>query len=185
MNKTEASLILRVRNENDSNSLQKLIKRYRPMIESLFQQYYIHGYDRNDWYQEAFIVFHETCVIFNGDNGSQFGSFFKMRFKNHIIDIVRRENTYKRQANQNAHSFEVYLVENHQAFVSNHHTKMVDLVNGLEDYFNDLSHREILAIRYLLGQIELSEACKRANCTEEQMIRAISRCKTKIKDRLR
>ncbi|MFC6322895.1 sigma-70 family RNA polymerase sigma factor [Companilactobacillus baiquanensis] len=185
MNKTETNLILRVKNENDSNSLQKLIKRYRPMIENLFQQYYIHGYDRNDWYQEAFIVCHKTCLIFNGNNGSQFGSFFKMRFKNHIIDIVRRENTFKRQANQNANSFEVYLVENNQSFITNQNAKMVDLVNGLDDYFNDLSHREALALRYLLGKIKFSEACEKAKCTKEQMVRATSRCKTKIKDRLR
>lgn len=182
MNKTETNLILRVKYENDSHSLQKLIKRYRPMIENLFRQYYVHGYDHNDWYQEAFIVCHKTCLIFNGSNGSQFGSFFKMRFKNHIIDIVRKENTHKRQANQNANSFEVYLVEDNQDFISSHHIKMIDLVNGLDEYFDDLSHREAIALRYLLGKITFEEACKKANCSKEQMVRATSRCKTKIKD---
>jgi len=184
MNISETDLISMVKRGNDSDSLQKLIKRYKPMIENLFQQYYIHGYDRNDWYQEAFIVCHETCMIFNGSNGSQFGSFFKMRFKNHIIDIVRRENTDKRQANQNTHSFEVYLVEDHQSFISNQHTKMVDLVNCLEGYFNDLSHREALALQFLLGKIGLEDACVSAQCSKEQMVRATSRCKTKIKSQL-
>jgi hypothetical protein len=50
---TKESLWIRLVKENDdSHALEKLVKRYRPMIDNMYLQYYIVGYDRNDWYQE-------------------------------------------------------------------------------------------------------------------------------------
>jgi Sigma-70 region 2. len=96
---TKESLWIRLVKENDdSHALEKLVKRYRPMIDNMYLQYYIVGYDRNDWYQEAFLVCYQTCVLYDGQAGSKFGSFFKMKFKNHVIDIIRRENAVKRRA---------------------------------------------------------------------------------------
>ncbi|GAB5057136.1 hypothetical protein COSHB9_15240 [Companilactobacillus alimentarius] len=50
-----------VKEKNDSTALNNLVKRYRPMIDNMYIQYFIDGYDRKDWYQEAFIVCYNTC----------------------------------------------------------------------------------------------------------------------------
>ena len=62
----ESLWIEQVRTNRDSPALDKLVKKYHPMIDNLAKHYYIVGFDREDWYQEAFIICYETCQIFDG-----------------------------------------------------------------------------------------------------------------------
>lgn len=52
----EHDLITRVRDYNDSDALQQLVRKYQPMVDRMFKMYWLNGYDRNDWYQESYIV---------------------------------------------------------------------------------------------------------------------------------
>lgn len=183
MKATEANLVKRVKIENDSEALEILVRRYRPMVDNLFQQYHINGYDRDDWYQEAFIICHQTCLLYNGDSGSKFGSFFKMRFKNHIIDIIRKENTFKRQANQIAGSLDMELIDKTpEEFVSDHQIKMSDIMNDIDKCIDSLSRLEAIALLFLLGELSLELACLYGRCDSKRILRAVDRCKIKFRN---
>ncbi|WP_334329042.1 sigma-70 family RNA polymerase sigma factor [Companilactobacillus sp. HBUAS59699] len=180
MNNVELALINLVKEDANSLALESLVERYRPMIDNLYFQYKIGLYDKNDWYQEALIVCYATCQIFDGTSGSKFGSFYKLKFKNHIIDIVRRENTVKRQANQLACSYEQIITdENPTEFVKNH-AHLLDTSSHLQQAVQELSKLELIALQFLLGEIKIHIACEMAMCDVRQIHRAASRCKDKF-----
>ncbi|KRK79794.1 hypothetical protein FD03_GL000496 [Companilactobacillus nodensis DSM 19682 = JCM 14932 = NBRC 107160] len=180
MNDLEIKLIKSVKEDKDSPALKSLVDRYRPMIENMYGQYKIGLYDQNDWYQEALIICYATCSIFDGASGSKFGSFFKLKFKNHIIDIVRKENTVKRQANQLACSYEQIInEENSDEFVRNY-VHLLDTSSRLEQAVAELSKLELIALQFLLGEIKMQMACDIAMCDSRQLNRAINRCRLKI-----
>ncbi|WP_125761723.1 hypothetical protein [Companilactobacillus hulinensis] len=179
MNSFEIELIRLVKEKNDT-ALESLVDRYRPMIDNLYFQYKIGLYDRNDWYQEALMVCYATCLIFDGASGSKFGSFFKLKFKNHIIDIVRRENTFKRQANQFACSYEKIIADDNSTEFIQNYVHLLDTSSYLEEAISDLSKLELVALQFLLGELKLQIACDIGGCNSKQLNRAANRCRMKI-----
>ncbi|WP_164509443.1 sigma-70 family RNA polymerase sigma factor [Companilactobacillus jidongensis] len=184
MNNLELALIKLVKEDANSIALESLVERYRPMIDNMYFQYKIGLYDQNDWYQEALIVCYATCKIFDGASGSKFGSFFKLKFKNHIIDIVRRENTVKRQANQLACSYEQVIIdESPNEFIKNY-VHLLDTSSYLEQAVEDLSKLELIALQFLLGELKIHIACELAMCDTRQLHRAANRCRLKIMEHM-
>lgn len=183
----ENRLISLVRENGDSEALQKLIRKYQPMIDNMFKMYWISGYDRNDWYQESYIVCYETCLKFDDSQGSKFANFFKMRFNNHIISLIRAQSAVKRQANNEVCSFEEILaVDNNLLdFLHKPTPKMTDLIDNFEILIKELSDMELAAFQVIMGQITVEQACEKLSCSDRQLLRASSRCKTKIKKKMK
>ncbi|APX71100.1 sigma-70 family RNA polymerase sigma factor [Companilactobacillus allii] len=179
MNTFEVELIELVKEKNNE-ALESLVQRYKPMIDNMYFQYKIGLYDRNDWYQEALLVCYSTCQIFDGASGSKFGSFFKLKFKNHIIDIVRRENTFKRQANQFACSYELLIESNDPAEFIQNYVHLLNTSSYLEEAISELSALELVALQFLLGEVKLQIACEIGSCNSNQLNRAASRCRMKM-----
>ena len=182
--KREALLIELIKENDDSTALNKLVKRYRPMIDSMYNKYFIDGYDRNDWYQEAFIVCYQTCKLYDGTAGSKFGSFFKLKFQNHIIDIIRRENAIKRKANIHAESYDTLVVSGHADDLIIENNDSLEFSNHVEKVLEGLSSLELLSFQVILGKTSMNEACLSARCDTKQIMRAVHRCKLKIKSRI-
>lgn len=170
-----------IREKDDSIALDRLVRRYRPMIDNMYIKYFIDGYDRNDWYQEAFLVCYQTCKLFDGNSASKFGSFFKLKFQNHIIDIIRRENAIKRKANQGTESYDKLLDKGKFDDKVAEDNDSIDVSNQLEKIITKMSGIELVAFQFLLGKVSLHEACTEARCDIKQIVQAANRCKKKIK----
>lgn len=165
--------IERIRTIGDSPALGKLVEQYHPMIDNLARHYYIVGFDRDDWYQEAFITCFETCRIFDGASGSKFGSFFKMRFERRIIDLVRRENASKRKINGMTEPLEVH--PNQQPVDG--HNYLVEEKDKIESIAEKLSALELTALQFIFGKITMDQACTKESCTPQKIKSAIYRIK--------
>ncbi|HIY92105.1 sigma-70 family RNA polymerase sigma factor [Companilactobacillus sp. HBUAS56275] len=170
-----------IKEHDDSIALDRLVRRYRPMIDNMYTSYFIEGYDRNDWYQEAFLVCYQTCKLFDGNSGSKFGSFFKLKFQNHIIDIIRRENAVKRKANHGTESYDELLDNGKFDDKIAENNDCVDMTNELEKIMTRMSNIELVAFQFLLGKLSMYDACLKARCNMKQIIQATNRCKKKIK----
>lgn len=179
MNSFEIELIKLVKEKNNE-ALESLVDRYKPMIDNMYFQYKIGIFDRNDWYQEALLVCYSTCQIFDGASGSKFGSFFKLKFKNHIIDIVRSENTFKRQANQLACSYELIMDGDNPAEFIQNYVHLLNTSKHLEEAISELSSLELIALQFLLGEIKMKIACEIGSCNSKQLNRAVNRCRMKM-----
>ncbi|MQS44841.1 sigma-70 family RNA polymerase sigma factor [Companilactobacillus mishanensis] len=186
INTNELSMIQLVRENDDSAALQSLMKKYRPIVDNFYKIYWIEGYDRNDWYQEAYIVCHQTCKIYDGDHGSKFANFFKMRFNNHIVSIIRAQRAIKRRANSETQSFESIMEKNENMFefLTRPAPKMLDIVTHVETIISELSDLELIAFRVILGETTVEDACLRQQCDIGKLLRASSRCKNKIRRQL-
>lgn len=60
----QAVLIELARN-GDEDALIKLYRQYQPVVQNLRKQYFLGGFDEQDWQQEGFIVFHKCIKIFD------------------------------------------------------------------------------------------------------------------------
>ncbi|WP_119317398.1 sigma-70 family RNA polymerase sigma factor [Companilactobacillus formosensis] len=169
----ESLWIEQVRTNRDSPALDKLVKKYHPMIDNLAKHYYIVGFDREDWYQEAFITCYETCQIFDGTSGSRFGSFFKMKFERRVIDLIRRENASKRKINGMTEPLEVH--PNQQPIDG--HRYLIEVKDQVEILTKSMSKLELTAMQFILGKITMEQACKKESCTPKKIQNAIYRLK--------
>ena len=177
-NKVEEQLwIHRVKIDGDSVALNNLVKKYQPMIENAYKHYYVKSYDRDDWYQEAMLVCYQSCRLFDGTTGSKFGSFYKMKFKHHIIDLIRRENANKRKIN----GFTEELKSHHYNMITAPSYKLaVELVDHIKKITGDLTTLELLALRFVFGEITLDEGCNLANCNVQKFRRTVHNLKKRI-----
>ncbi|AUI72682.1 hypothetical protein COSHB9_15250 [Companilactobacillus alimentarius] len=121
--------------------------------------------------------------VYNGKNGSKFGSFFKLKFQNHIIDIIRRENAIKRKANHCPESYD-NLASNGKLNdrIVDDSEDAVDISNQFEKIMAKMSCLELIAFQFLLGKITKEDACESAKCDMKQILRAVRRCKNKLKN---
>lgn len=183
----EAELIKNVCNEGCSVSLEKLVKKYAPMIELTRKNFQLNLYERDDWFQEARIVCHKTCLLFDGSQGSKFGCFFKMRFHNHATNLLRSQMTYKRRSNHNTVSWnklEDFDPEFFEALLTSEFNVGHDidfLSLEIDQYLQELTTIERQAYQVLLGEVSIEQACLNSDCDKRKMNRAIIRCKQKLK----
>lgn len=177
-NEEEAVWIEQVRSNHDSNALSCLINKYRPMIDNMRAHYYIKSLDRNDWYQEAFWICYQTCNLFDGTTGSKFGSFFKMKFKHRVIDIIRKENSQKRKLNNIAEPLE--KIDTKRLTIPSHRNQ-IELFDTLNYLAKKMTKTEIVALRYAMGHLSLRQACEQAQTDERQIRQAVYSCHRKIK----
>ncbi|UQS82409.1 hypothetical protein MOO45_01595 [Bombilactobacillus folatiphilus] len=148
--KQELTWVKAVREQNDSAALEKLFYKYLPLIENTRRRYQLRLFDQDDWRQEARIVCVETCRRFNEQQGSKFGSFYKLRLQNHWTNLLRQQLAVKRQTNTQAVSMEALKQAN------------PDLENDLQaDYNVNASKNEIEFLfqdfRKLLEHLSLVE----------------------------
>ncbi|MGR3741365.1 hypothetical protein [Companilactobacillus sp. DQM5] len=177
----DLELVNLVKYQNSSEALKKLFNKFLPITEGIISMYYIRNFDRNDWIQEAYIVCHETCFRFNGEQGSKFGNFYKMRLANHAKSLLRRELALKRKINKEASSFETSIIEDsfEGGFVGANHTVIYNHeIFDLDDFMGGLTKIETEVFKMLLGYKKANEI--KANKRQIQL--AQTNCKKKLLD---
>jgi RNA polymerase sporulation-specific sigma factor len=177
----EAEWIKQVKLYRDSDALNLLVQKYRPMIDNLYGQYFIEGFERSDWYQEAYSVCFVTCLNYDGSNGSKFGSFYKMRFTNHMIDLIRKENAAKRKANQQTTSIETVVRSGKLDKLKVPEDNSVELISEIKKVIPKFSHLELIGFQVELGGISAEAVRKKTKLEKQKLKRAIARCKSKLR----
>lgn len=78
----------------------KIVKKYTSYINAVCRRYYIVGGTSEDLFQEGVIGILQACKNYNGDNlfEDRFDPFVKMCIKRQIIDALKKANTQKNKA---------------------------------------------------------------------------------------
>ena len=177
---TEQLWIECVKENNDSSALVNLVEKYQPMVNNLRSQFFINNYEANDWYQDALLVCYQTCLIFDGNSGSKFGSFFKLRFKNYIVDCIRRDNAHKRRANIGTKPLEsVPLAEQADVGAINDSSRII-IQKQLQEVLVEFSELELLAFQYLIGKLSKEDLQKQTKYDMKKIDSAIYRAQAKL-----
>ncbi|BDR56440.1 sigma-70 family RNA polymerase sigma factor [Xylocopilactobacillus apis] len=92
--------IVKSSDKNNDDAFCELFNYFKPLIRSLQLIYKIDDFDYDDWIQEGAIVCYKACISYNGSRGSRFASYYRLLLKNHIISLIRKQETAKRKINK-------------------------------------------------------------------------------------
>ena len=82
--------------------LKEIYDDVRNIVLRCYHDYHLHGWEQEDWEQEAFIILHLLIeshpeVI---EDGQKLYPYFKTKYKNYILDQLRKQESKKRKFNK-------------------------------------------------------------------------------------
>ena len=82
-----------------------LYSKVRGIVHKARKEYYIKLWDRDDWDQEGMLVLHELLSSHPSlvSDESRLYCYFKVKFRNHVKDVIRKQESQKRQFDRMAH----------------------------------------------------------------------------------
>ncbi|MCD2255425.1 sigma-70 family RNA polymerase sigma factor [Agrilactobacillus fermenti] len=171
-----------------SEALENLLEKYKPLIFAVMGRYHLHLYETDDWLQDARLECYLTCLKFDPNSGSRFGSFFKLRFENAVHSRIRRQLAKKRLADHQASSFEVLMEKPNVPYIASLQESTVRLEIPLTDYrtfAKRLSQVELQALLVILGRKTLTDIERSLHFSRETVKNAQQRVRKKFRQYLR
>ena len=86
--------------------LENNYQEVRAIVHKCRKEYYLHLWEKEDWDQEGMICLHELMENhpeFREKKNKQFYIYFKTKFRNRILDAVRKQESYKRKLDRQAY----------------------------------------------------------------------------------
>lgn len=167
-----------------------VVDRYLPLYKSCFNQIKVPNYDFEDYYQEGQIVMLEAIEMFDTTKQERFSGFYKLLYKNRIINLCRADQAYKRGGGIRELPLEYYNSRNQDEFsmldmIENHYhisaSDLLDLKEAHEVFLNSLSSLEHRVFLNYLKGASTKEIARQLDISETQVQSAHDRCKRKLK----
>lgn len=176
--------LVRQARAGDEDALSELMRRYKPLVVSIQQNYHLKCYEMGDWVQESYIVLWRIVHKFDIERTRTFGTYFKQALLNRRRDIRRGMMAKKRRLMVNVTSLNapdgwLDLVENY-AWRSPDDVVIVRqrVMMVLKKELSKLERGVILA---LVGGQTREEMMATFNLTKQQLHNATERVKRKIR----
>ncbi|MEJ6400215.1 sigma-70 family RNA polymerase sigma factor [Nicoliella lavandulae] len=178
----ETKLIREIQSGNE-DAIGTLFKKYIPVVNRIWNQYFINGMDKEDWHQESMIVLVKIVKNYDCDRGVSFGSFYRQALKNRFFDLIRRKNAKKRLPDKIVSSFDAYenyyseTVVDMKSFCPERRM----LVNEqVESFLDRLSMFETLVLLQMLRETGLKDLIEKEKYSKAKIINAVERCRRKF-----
>lgn len=86
-------------------NIESMYKEVRHITHRTRKEYYVHGWEAEDWDQEGMLSLYRLLEIqpHLSDNLPQLYVYYKTKFRNRIIDEVRKQTNDKRKLNMSAY----------------------------------------------------------------------------------
>ena len=110
---------------------KELYAKVRGIVLKCRREYYVHLWELSDWEQEGMLVLYQLVSRYPQlvESESQLYVYYKTKFRNHILDILRKQESQKRKLDRQAYEEvseighklslkELYLDESYQAQLS-------------------------------------------------------------------
>lgn len=179
--------LITVIKSGDYSPFEILFQRYTPLVKNVIKDYYILGYERDDFIQEARIVFNKTILFYDKTRGHTFGNYYKLNLKNHLFSLIRKDMAKKRRIEKISESLDS-LLENgfSPQYIQNYTSSMsfqeaLEVKESIPQYFESLSDFEHQVFIRYLRNIPREDIAKEFNCETVKVINALDRCKRKMK----
>lgn len=135
------------REKDWEKSFEELNSYIIPIIRTIEKNYYLVDYEDNDWLQEGALVCFKACTTFNSNLGSVFMSYFKLLFKNHVISLIRKQNSYKRKINSNVIYWDNISGQSKKVLINRNSDKYtlkeLSLATSMSDLIYEFNDREL------------------------------------------
>lgn len=178
----------------DQFAQEELMRRYRPLINSMTRRYFIKGSgDKQDLYQEACLGFFTAIRDYNIDGKVPFESFAKLCIQRKVLSTIKYHTCKKNQFFSNAISLEDKVYGNtdkstelrYQDIVSDERQDTVDdsincqeLLARITEMLTDYEHKVFRL--YVMGYSYV-EISKMLNKKAKSVDNALMRIKRKLK----
>lgn len=182
-NKSDEELIILAKT-GDDNYLEILLERYKPLVLSLANRYFIRGQDRDDVIQEAMIALFKAIQAFDTKKQTSFAGFVKTTTQNHLIDSIR-----KSEAKNNRVLNDAVSIENMKFFIEDeqnedfgiHEEELQDLLSN-EEFKSNFSDLEWRVLNLRLIKLSYNDIAKELDVKEKVVDNALQRIKQKLKN---
>lgn len=182
--------IIDMMRRGDCSHFEVLFQRYLPLVKNMIRDFYVQGFERDDFIQEARIVLNKTVLFFNAKRGHTFGNYFKLNLTNHFNSLVRKDMAKKRRIGKMSESLEG-LLENgfSPRYIENYEGGMtfenaIEVKECIPQYVESLSKFECQVLVCHMHHLEKEEIAAELNCDIIQATNALDRCKRKLKKQL-
>jgi competence protein ComX len=84
---------------------KELYAKVRGIVLKCRREYYVHLWELSDWEQEGMLVLYQLVSQYLQlvEEESQLYVYYKTKFRNHILDILRKQESQKRKLNRQAY----------------------------------------------------------------------------------
>ena len=84
---------------------KELYAKVRGIVLKCRREYYVHLWELSDWEQEGMLVLYQLVSQYPQlvEEESQLYVYYKTKFRNHILDILRKQESQKRKLNRQAY----------------------------------------------------------------------------------
>lgn len=185
-NEADWVLVEEARDGNEC-ALQELINRYKPLILSIQNRFYLRELELSDWFQESVIVIWEVINRFDVTRTHAFGSYLKAALLNRRRDYARRINAKKRKAtgpvssiDANPTFFAETLADEHLFSSENRVIFQQQLAETIKKDMSKMERSVLIGL--ISGQAE-EAICEQLGIDHIQFHNANERIKRKIKRR--
>jgi RNA polymerase sporulation-specific sigma factor len=185
--------------KNDEESLETLLKRYKPMVWSLVHKIsqikYTVGYDKEDLFQEGNIGLMEAIKSFREDRESPFGPFARVCVERQIRSYLRKTRTENYKLNSQAQSLDGPI------YLEDEELSLIEIVSKEENDYNPIhvtmvnwAQDQIPLIKETVHDVEwkiyhmhhlgysYKEIAERYQIKEKDVDNALQKMKRKIRD---
>ena len=188
---TIEALVIGLKKEFNTDVFEHIVNRYVPLYKSCFNQIKVPNYDLEDYYQEAQIIMLEAIDMYDPAKQHRFSGFFKLLYKNRIINLCRADQAYKRgggvrelslEYQSNKSQSEINLldqIENHYHISAQDMIELKEVHNLFIDSLSSLERK--VFFNYQKGD-SVREIAKQLVISETQVQSAYDRCRKKLKD---
>ena len=85
--------------------LKELYSKVRGIVLKCRREYYVHLWELSDWDQEGMLVLYQLVSQYPQlvEEESQLYVYYKTKFRNHILDILRKQESQKRKLDRQAY----------------------------------------------------------------------------------
>lgn len=179
--------IILVIKSGDYFPFEVLFQRYVPLVKKVVKDYYIQGFELEDFIQEARIVFNKAIHLYDNTRGHTFGNYFKMNLRHHCFSLIRKDMAKKRRSEKISESLEGLLENGFSPNYIYNFSGDMDFQEALEvkenipKYFAYLSEFERQIFFRYLKNVDKEEIAKELNCEVMQVANGLDRCKRKMK----
>ena len=188
---TIEALVIGLKKEFNTDVFEHIVNRYVPLYKSCFNQIKVPNYDLEDYYQEGQIIMLEAIDMYDPAKQHRFSGFFKLLYKNRIINLCRADQAYKRgggirelsleyQSNKNQSEINLLdQIENHYHISAQEMIELKEVHNLFIDSLSSLERK--VFFNYQKGD-SVREIAKQLVISETQVQSAYDRCRKKLKD---
>ncbi len=140
INIEDEELINQVKN-GDKNALEYLISKYKEMVESKVNKYYIIGAEKEDIVQEGLIGLYKAIKDYKVDKQNSFKSFANLCIERQLITAIKSSNRQKHMPLNSYLSLNMPVYNNED---ENNETELLEIFNSnvVEDPLDTITKRE-------------------------------------------